>query len=87
MLGEKSRPDGVESRDTFSATVYRIYSGSRYLCCNRIWEIRHHGPVMAMEWFTSPEMGMVLAIGAISFTVFIIGHIMASMRLTKLELN
>ena len=31
------------------------------------------------------EMGLVLLIGAVSLTVFIIGHMVASMRLTALE--
>ena len=31
------------------------------------------------------DMGLVLLLGAISFTVFIVGHMMASMRLTALE--
>jgi hypothetical protein len=32
-------------------------------------------------------MGTVLLIGAISFTVLIIGHVMAGMRLSKLEMR
>jgi hypothetical protein len=31
------------------------------------------------------DMGLVLLIGAVSFTIFIIGHMIASMRLTALE--
>jgi hypothetical protein len=30
-------------------------------------------------------MGLVLALSAVSFTVFIIGHIMTSMQITSLE--
>ena len=33
------------------------------------------------------DMGTVLLIGAISFTVLVIGHVMAGMRLTELELR
>jgi len=53
----------------------------------RIWTIRHPGPVVATGDGSSinSDMGLVLLIGAVSFTVFIIGHMMASMRLTALE--
>ena len=52
-----------------------------------IWTIRHPGPVVATgdEGSINGDMGLVLLLGAISFTVFIVGHMMASMRLTALE--
>lgn len=31
------------------------------------------------------EMALILLVGAISFTVFIIGHVLMSMRITSLE--
>jgi len=53
----------------------------------RIWTIRHPGPVVATGEGSSinGDMGLVLLFAAVSFTVFIIGHIVASMRLTAME--
>ena len=90
VLGEKSQPDGVESRDTFSTFgLYGFILVPVTYVATRIWEIRHPGPVVASggDGSLAPEMGIVLAIGAISFTIFIIGHILGSMHLTRLELE
>jgi len=53
----------------------------------RIWTIRHPGPVVGTDdgGSINGEMGLVLLFSAISFTVLIVGHMMASMRLTDLE--
>jgi hypothetical protein len=53
----------------------------------RIWTIRHPGPVVGTDdgGSINSDMGMVLLFSAISFTVLIVGHMMASMRLTHLE--
>jgi hypothetical protein len=53
----------------------------------RIWTIRHPGPVVGTgdDGSINGDMSLVLLLGAISFTVFIVGHMMASMRLTALE--
>ena len=88
VLGRNSQPDGVETRDTFAAFgLYGFVLVPLTYIATRIWTIRHPGPVVGTgdEGSINGEMGLVLLIGAISFTVFIIGHMMASMRLTALE--
>ena len=86
--GRNSQPDGVETRDTFAAFgLYGFVLVPVTYIATRIWTIRHPGPVVGTgdEGSINGEMGLVLLIGAVSFTVFIIGHMMASMRLTALE--
>ena len=53
----------------------------------RIWVIRHPGPVIAGEEGSSisDDMAFVLMIGALSFTILIVGHIITSMEITKFE--
>ena len=52
----------------------------------RIWEVRHPGPVVGTnEGSLDGDMGLVLAIGALSMTVVVVGHILHSMRLAQLE--
>jgi heme exporter protein C len=88
VLGRNSQPDGVESRDTFAAFgLYGFALVPVTYIATRIWTIRHPGPVVATgdEGSINGDMGLVLLLGAISFTVFIVGHMMASMRLTALE--
>ena len=88
VLGRNSQPDGVESRDTFAAFgLYGFVLVPVTYIATRIWTIRHPGPVIATgdEGSINGDMGLVLLLGAISFTVFIVGHMMASMRLTALE--
>ena len=89
VLGRRSQPDGVETRDTFAAFgMYGFVLVPFTYIATRLWQIRHPGPVVATsEGSLNSDMGTVLFIGAISFTVLIIGHVMAGMRLTKLELR
>ena len=88
VLGRNSQPDGVESRDTFAAFgLYGFVLVPVTYIATRIWTIRHPGPVVATgdEGSINGDMGLVLLLGAISFTMFIIGHMLTSMRLTALE--
>jgi heme exporter protein C len=88
VLGRNSQPDGVETRDTFAAFgLYGFVLVPLTYIATRIWTIRHPGPVVGTgdDGSINGEMGLVLLIGAVSFTVFIIGHMIASMRLTALE--
>lgn len=88
VLGRNSQPDGVESRDTFAAFgLYGFVLVPVTYIATRIWTIRHPGPVVATgdEGSINGDMGMVLLLGAVSFTIFIIGHMLTSMRLTALE--
>ena len=78
----------MESSDTFAAFgLYGFVLVPITYIATRIWTIRHPGPVVATgdEGSINGDMGLVLLLGAISFTVFIVGHMMASMRLTALE--
>ena len=88
VLGRQSQPDGVETRDTFSTFgLYGFILVPLTYVATRIWVIRHPGPVIAGDEDSSisGDMGLVLLIGAISFTVLIIGHILTSMEITKFE--
>jgi hypothetical protein len=89
VLGRQSQPDGVETRDTFSTFgLYGFILVPFTYIATRIWEIRHPGPVVAAGdegGSLSGDMTVVLLIGALSFTIFIIGHILMSMRITGLE--
>ena len=89
VLGRRSQPDGIETRDTFSAFgMYGFVLVPITYIATRLWQIRHPGPVIATsEGSLNSDMSIVLLIGAISFTVLIIGHVMAGMRLTKLEMH
>ena len=88
VLGRSSQPDGVETRDTFAAFgLYGFVLVPLTYVATRIWSIRHPGPVVGTgdEGSINGDMGLVLLLGALSFTVFIIGHIMNSMHVTSLE--
>ena len=88
VLGRQSQPDGVETRDTFSTFgLYGFILVPLTYVATRIWVIRHPGPVIAGDEGSSisRDMGLVLLIGALSFTVLIIGHILTSMEITKFE--
>ena len=88
VLGRQSQPDGVESRDTFSTFgLYGFVLVPITYIATRIWIIRHPGPVIAGDENSSisGDMTLVLMIGALSFTVLIIGHIMTSIEITKFE--
>jgi|MEHZ01.5.fsa_nt_MEHZ011593873.1_9 heme exporter protein C len=89
VLGRQSQPDGVETRDTFSTFgLYGFILVPFTYIATRIWEIRHPGPVIGSgddSGSLSGDMTIVLMIGALSFTVFILGHILMSMRITGLE--
>ena len=88
VLGRQSQPDGVESRAPFSTfCLYGFVLVPITYIANRIWIIRHPGPVIAGDENSSisGDMALVLMIGALSFTVLIIGHIMTSIEITKFE--
>ena len=89
ILGRKSQPDGIETRDTFSAFgMYGFVLVPITYIATRLWQIRHPGPVVATsEGSLNSDMGIVLLIGAISFSVMVIGHVIAGMNLTKLEMQ
>ena len=89
VLGRRSQPDGVETRDTFAAFgMYGFVLVPVTYIATRLWQIRHPGPVVATsEGSLNSDMSIVLFIGAISFTVLTVGYIMAGMRLTKLEMR
>ena len=88
VLGRQSQPDGVESRDTFSTFgLYGFVLVPISYIATRIWQIRHPGPVVGggAEGSLSSNMGFVLLIGVISFTILIIGHIIMSAKITEYE--
>ena len=88
VLGRRSQPDGIETRDTFSAFgLFGFVLVPFTYAATRFWVIRHPGPVVATgsDGSLQSDMALVLFIGAISFTIFIIGHILTSMHITKLE--
>jgi heme exporter protein C len=89
VLGRQSQPDGIETRDTFSTFgMYGFVLVPLTYIATRVWQIRHPGPVIgAGDGGGSLEssMALVLMIGAISFTIFIVGHMLISMRITHLE--
>jgi hypothetical protein len=88
VLGRQSQPDGVETRDTFSTFgLYGFVLVPVTYVATRLWQIRHPGPVVGGGdgGSLAGEMAVILLIGAISFTIFIIGHILMSMRITSLE--
>ena len=53
----------------------------------RIWQIRHPGPVggIGAEGSINGSMRFVVLLGALSFTLFIAGHMLVSMRITDME--
>jgi heme exporter protein C len=89
VLGRQSQPDGVETRDTFSTFgLYGFILVPLTYIATRIWEIRHPGPVIGTgddSGSLAGDMAIVLLLGALSFTAFILGHILMSMRITGLE--
>ncbi len=88
VLGRQSQPDGVETRDTFSTFgLYGFVLVPISYIATRIWQIRHPGPVVGggSEGSISSNMGFVLIIGVISFTILIIGHIIMSAKITEYE--
>ena len=89
VLGRQSQPDGVETRDTFATFgLYGFVLVPFTYIATRLWEIRHPGPVIGSGddgGSLSGDMAIVLLIGAVSFTLFILGHILMSMRITGFE--
>ena len=87
--GRQSQPVGVEARDTFSTFgLFGFVLVPLTYIATRIWQIRHPGPVIAAGddgGSLQSDMSLVLLIGALSFTLFIIGHMLISMRITHLE--
>ncbi len=89
VLGRKSQPDGIETRDTFAAFgMFGFALVPFTYVATRLWQIRHPGPVVGTsEGSLNSDMGYVLLIGAISFTMLVVGHIIYGMELTKLEMR
>ena len=89
VLGRKSQPDGIETRDTFATFgMYGFVLVPITYLATRLWQIRHPGPVVATsEGSLNSDMGIVLALGGISFTILVIGHILYGMKLSQLELK
>ena len=88
VLGRQSQPDGVETRDTFSTFgLFGFVLVPVTYVATRLWQIRHPGPVVGGgdSGSLNGDMAVILLIGAVSFTVFIIGHVLMSMRITSLE--
>ena len=87
VLGRRSQPDGIETRDTFATFgIYGFILVPTTYLATRFWQIRHPGPVVATsEGSLNSDMGMVLTLGAISFTLLVIGHTICGIRLTKME--
>ena len=88
VLGRRSQPDGVESRDTFATFgLYGFILVPITYVVTRIWVIRHPGPIIASDDAGSISLDMRLAfyVGVISFTLMIIGHIITSMQITQYE--
>lgn len=88
VLGRQSQPDGVETRDTFSTFgLYGFVLVPISYIATRIWQIRHPGPVVGggSEGSLSSNMGYVLFIGVVSFTILIVGHIIMSAKITEYE--
>ena len=88
VLGRQAQPDGVETRDTFSTFgLFGFVLVPVTYVATRLWQIRHPGPVVGggESGSLNGEMAVILFIGAISFTIFIIGHVLMSMRITSLE--
>jgi len=88
VLGRRSQPDGVESRDTFATFGFYgfVLVPFTYLV-TRIWVIRHPGPIIAGDDASSISLEMRLAfyVGVISFTLMVIGHIITSIQITRFE--
>ena len=89
VMGRRSQPDGVETRDTFAAFgMFGFALVQLTYIATRLWQIRHPGPVVATsEGSLNSDMSIVLFLGAISFTTLTVGYVMAGMRLTKLEMR
>ena len=88
VLGRASQPDGIETRDTFAGFgLYGFVLVPFTYIATRIWAIRHPGPVVATgeEGSINGDMGLVLLVGAVSFTVLIVGHLLTSMLITNSE--
>ncbi len=88
VLGRKSQPDGVETRDTFSTFgMYGFVLVPLTYISTRIWQIRHPGPVggPGAEGTIDGSMRFVVLFGALAFTLLIAGHMMMSMRITDME--
>ncbi|MDA0715206.1 MAG: hypothetical protein O2866_03160 [archaeon] len=88
VLGRQSQPDSVESRDTFSTFgLYGFVLVPVTYVATRLWTIRHPGPVVATGEGSSldSDMGLVLLIGAISFSIAIVGQVLLSLQTSQLE--
>ncbi|MBA88520.1 MAG: hypothetical protein CMB16_04560 [Euryarchaeota archaeon] len=89
VLGRRTQPDGVETRDTFCTFgMYGFILVPFTYISTRLWQIRHPGPVMAtskgsIDW----DMRIVLYCGALSFLAIITGYIISGMRLAQLEMR
>ena len=85
VLGRQAQIDGVEARIPFPPLVCLVRARSSHLRCPRLWQIRHPGPVIGggESGSLNGEMALILLKGAVSFTVFITGHVLMSMRITR----
>jgi len=88
VLGRRSQPDGIETRDTFSSFgLFGFILVPLTYVATRLWQVRHPGPVIGTDEGTlASDMGYVLLLGAISMTILVSGHVIAGMKLTRLEL-
>ena len=88
VLGRQSQPDSVESRDTFSTFgLYGFVLVPVTYVATRLWTIRHPGPVIATGdgGSLNSDMSIVLLIGALSFSICVIGHVLLSLQTSSLE--
>ena len=88
VLGRQSQPDSVESRDTFSTFgLYGFVLVPVTYDATRLWTIRHPGPVITTGdgGSLNSDMSIVLLIGALSFSICVIGHVLLSLQTSSLE--
>ena len=89
VLGRKSQPDGEDTRDTFSSIgLFGFVLVPLTYVATRFWEKRHPGPVVGPGGGgLETEMLQVLALGAVGFTMMVMGQIVLLMYLTKQEMR
>ena len=87
VLGRQTQPDGVETRDTFS--TFGLF-GFVLVPVTYVARVVANSPPCPVigggeSGSLNGEMALILLLGAVSFTVFITGHVLMSMRITSLE--
>ena len=87
VLGRQAQIDGVKREIPFPPLVCLVSCSFQSPTLPRLWQIRHPGPVIGggESGSLNGEMALILLLGAVSFTVFITGHVLMSMRITSLE--